>query len=132
MSEAGDALDLDLAVASLAADGRDTELMVRLLVERLAGALGERLRVERGGGLLRRGDAIRRVAVRVGDDELVAELGGGAPRFTVGRISGGVRIRTERTDAAAWLRRLLDDLAAEAAHSATTRQALEAIVIGAG
>src|SRR5579875_519923 len=122
MSEAGDALDLDLAVASLAADGRDTELMVRLLVERLAGALGERLRVERGGGLLRRGDAIRRVAVRVGDDELVAELGGGAPRFTVGRISGGVRTRPERPAPAAGRPRPRDVLAAGAAPSARPRR----------
>ena len=130
MSADGNAFDLDLAVASLSSDSGDTQLMMRLLAERLADVLGDRLRVERQGGLLRKSNLLRRVEVRIAENELVAELQGAAPTFLIGRVSGGIRIRTERTDAAGWLRTLLEALRAEAEHSATTRQALEAIVIG--
>ena len=114
----------------MAADGSDTQLMMRLLTERLAEALGDRLRIEREGRL-RKTNVIRKVEVRLSDAELVAELsGGGAPSFLIGRVSGGIRIRTERTDAETWIRTLLEALREEANHSAATRQALESIVIG--
>jgi hypothetical protein len=130
MSDDSNAFDLDLAVSSLASDSGDTQLMMRLLTERLADVLGERLRVERHGGLLKKSNVIRHVEVHIGDSELVADLQGATSTFIIGRVSGGIRIRTERTDAASWLRTLLEALRREAEHSATTRQALEAIVIG--
>ena len=125
-----DAFDLDLAVSALGADGADVQLMMRLLVEKLAGALGDRLQVERSGGLLRRSNALSRVQVRIGNSELEARLSGGSAEFNIGQISGGIRIRTERTDATTWIRTLLGLLQSEADHSANARQALEAIVIG--
>jgi len=61
MSDAGDAFDLDLAVSSLAADGDDNQLMMRLLTERTDSVLGGRMRIERGGGFVRKSNTIRRV-----------------------------------------------------------------------
>ena len=116
MAEESDAFDLDLAVSSLAADGNDNQLMMRLLCERLSGVLGDRMRIDRGG-LLRKNNTIRRVEVRIGDTDLVAELGGAAPTFSIGLVSGGICIRTERTDAARWIRTLLEALRKEADHS---------------
>ena len=130
MAEESDAFDLDLAVSSLAADGNDNQLMMRLLCERLSGVLGDRMRVDRGGGLLRKNNTIRRVEVRIGDNDLVADLAGAAPAFSIGHISGGICIRTDRTDAAGWIRALLEALRKEAEKSSTARQALESIVIG--
>lgn len=130
VSEASRDEDLDLAVSSLVADSGDTQIMMRVLTDRLADALGDRLRVERDGGLFRKSATIRRIVVRFGDKELVADLAAGASSFTIGRISGDIRIRTEPTDAASWLRTLLEALQAEARESVTTRQALEAILIG--
>jgi hypothetical protein len=129
MTSGDSSFDLDLAVSSMAADGGDTQLMMRLLTERLAGVLGDRLRIEREGRL-RKTNVIRKVEVQIAGSELVAELGGGAPNFLIGRVSGGIRIRTERTDAPTWIRTLLEALREEANHSAVTRQALESIVIG--
>jgi hypothetical protein len=129
MTSGDSSFDLDLAVSSMAADGGDNQLMMRLLTERLAQVLGDRLRVEREGRL-RKTNVIKKVEVRLADSELVAELGGGSPSFLIGRVSGGIRIRTERTDASTWIRTLLEALREEATHSAATRQALEAIVIG--
>src|SRR5258708_5014111 len=130
MPEDSGALDFDLAVSSLAADDGDTQLMMRMLATRLAPVLGDRLRVDRAGGLLGRSNLIRRVELRVGAAELVAELEASPPSFSIGRISGGIRIRTDRIDAAGWIRALLEGLRTEAEHSTTARQALEAIVIG--
>ncbi|MGA8295994.1 MAG: hypothetical protein WB770_03015 [Acidimicrobiales bacterium] len=130
MSDRSDAFDLDLAVSSLAADGNDTQLMMRLLTERLASVLGERMRVDKSGGLLHKGSTIRHVEVRIGDNDFVADLSGGAPAFSICHVSGSIRIRTERTDAPAWIRALLEALQKEADKSATARQALESIVIG--
>jgi hypothetical protein len=122
--------DLDLLASSLQADGGDVRLLLKALVSRLSGALGERLRVERAGGLLRRSDEIRRVTVQLGDDTLDASVQGGSLECTVSRSSGGIRIRSSRVSMDDWLRQLLDALRTEAESSSATRQALESIVIG--
>jgi hypothetical protein len=123
-------LDLDLLTSSLQADGGDVRILLRVLVGRLAGALGERMRVERKSGRLRRSEEIRRVAVELGDDQLVAEVVGDRLECTVARSSGGIRIRSTRVSTDEWIRRLLAALREEAATSQATRQALESIVIG--
>ena len=125
-----DAFDLDLAISSLNADGSDVQLMLRLLTEKLAGVLGDRLRVIRAGGLLKRSNAIEKVEVRLRGCDLEARLSGASAEFVIGQMSGGIRIRTERVDAPSWTRRLLEELQAEATHSASARQALESIMIG--
>ncbi len=129
MTASGDAFNLDLALASLDADGSDNQLMFRMLIERLEGVLGDRLQVERSGILKKKGP-IRRLEIKIGGSELIAELNDVAPRFSVGTISGGIRIRTDQTNATEWLRTLLTGLDAEASHSAGVRAALETIIIG--
>ena len=69
------AFDLDLLASSLQADTGDVRLLLKALVTRLSGALGDRLTVERAGGLLKRSDEIRRVTVQLGDDTLEAKAG---------------------------------------------------------
>lgn len=129
MTQESDAFSLDLALSSLHADGSDIQLMFRLLLERLGGVLGGRLRVDRSGRF-RKDGAIRRVEIELQDAHLIAELSEGLPRFLIAKVSGGIRIRTETTDVAGWISTLLAALQEEAAHSMTTRQALESIVIG--
>jgi hypothetical protein len=129
MTESGDAFNLDLALSSLHVDGNDNQLMFRMLIERLSGVLGDRLRVERAG-MLKKNGAIRRVEISIAGAQLIAEIGGGAPQFLIGRISGGIRIRTDQTDVSGWLTTLLESLQKEAEHSSVTRQALETIIIG--
>lgn len=124
------AFDLDLAVSSLNADGSDVQLMLRLLTEKLAAVLGDRLQVTRAGGLLKRSSEIETVEVRLRGCDLKAQCSGALPEFLVGQVSGGIRIRTEHVDAEQWTRRLLEELQSEASHSSSARQALESIVIG--
>ncbi|MGH9044170.1 MAG: hypothetical protein ACRDVP_04935 [Acidimicrobiales bacterium] len=122
--------DLDLAVSALASTGGDIPMMMRLLGEELADALGDRLVVERRGGVLRRGSAVRSLQVTLGDDVLRAEVDGGAVRCTIGHSSGGIRIRSESVDMATWLKRLLVSLESEAQRSETARTALEHLMMG--
>jgi hypothetical protein len=127
-----ESFDLDLLASSLRADGSDVRVLLRVLVDRLAGALGDRLRVERSGGLLRRGNDVRRLTVDLGDDQLEAVVEGGSVRCTVGRSSGGIRIRTTKVTMDEWLRQLLGSLKTEAATSEASRTALEALMLGNG
>jgi hypothetical protein len=125
-----DAFDLDMAAASLQSNSVDVPMMLKLLVNELGDVLGRRLVVERGGGFLRKSDAVRSVRITLGDDELRAEVDGASVRCSVGHSSGGIRIRSEQVDMGEWIRRLLSGLQVEAAHSERARQALENIVIG--
>jgi hypothetical protein len=122
-------LDLDLLASSLRADDGDVRVLLRALVTRLAGALGERLEVERAGRF-RKSEEIRRVSIHLGDDQLDAVVDRGGLECTVSRSSGGIRIRSTRVSLDEWLRRLLGALRDEAATTQATRLALESLVIG--
>ncbi|MGH9055996.1 MAG: hypothetical protein ACRDYY_09075 [Acidimicrobiales bacterium] len=125
-----DGFDLELATASLLGDNRDVRMLLKVLVAQLSGALGDRLTVERHGGLLRKSDEIKSVEAAIGAEEFRAEMRGGSVGCSVGHSSGGIRIRSENVGMDEWLRRLLAGLQSEAAHSQAARLALENIVIG--
>ncbi|HMD46449.1 MAG TPA: hypothetical protein VKG43_09825 [Acidimicrobiales bacterium] len=125
-------LDLDLLASSLQADSGDVRVLLKALATRLSGALGERMRVEREGGRLRKSDAVKRLSIALGDDRYDAVLDGGALTCTVAHMSGGIRIRSATVTMDEWLRQLLGDLRQEAASSQATRTALEQLVIGDG
>lgn len=125
----GGSLDLDLLASSLRADDGDVRVLLRALVTRLAGALGERLEVERAGRI-RKSEEIRRVSIHLGDDQLDAVVDRGGLECTISRSSGGIRIRSTRVTLDEWLRRLLGALRDEAATTQATRLALESLVIG--
>lgn len=124
-------LDLDLLASSLRTDDGDVRVLLRALVTRLSGALGGRLAVERTGRF-RKADEIRRVSIRLADDQFDAAVERGALECTISKSSGGIRIRSSRVGTDEWLRRLLAALRDEAATTEATRLALESLVIGNG
>ncbi len=124
------AFDLSMAVSQLASNSTDLRIMLKLLVAQLADVLGDRITVERAGGRFRKSEEVKAVRISLGDDTLEAVVEGPSVRCSIGHSSGGIRIRSEQVDLAAWLTRLLATLQAEAAHSEQTRLALENIVIG--
>lgn len=128
MSDAG--FDMDLATAALLADNHDVRVLLKVLAKQLAGALGERLSVERQGGLLHKSDEVKAIRATLGGEEFIAELSGGRIETAIGHTSGGIRIRTERVGVDEWLQRLLKALQGEAESSQEARLALENIVIG--
>jgi hypothetical protein len=125
-----DAFDLSMALSSLRSNGTDSRIMLKLLVAQLSEVLGDRIRVERAGGRLRKSEEIKSVQIVLGDDTLRADVEGATVRCSIGHASGGIRIRSEQVGMDAWLTRLLTILHSEAAHSEQTRLALENIVIG--
>jgi hypothetical protein len=125
-----DSMDLELAAASLRADGSDVRILVKVLADQLADALGSRLEVKRSGRRFRKSDEIRSIRIAIDDDQFEAEVDGDTLRCTIGHSSGGIRIRSEKVGVDAWLARLLVVLKAEAEHSQSVRRALETIVIG--
>jgi hypothetical protein len=130
MGEGDDAFDLDMAAAMLQSNATDTRIMLKLLVTQLSDVLGDRLAVDRAGGLLRKSGDVKSLEVRLGDDVLRADVRGASVECSIAHSSGGIRIRSETVDLDAWLRKLLTALRSEAAHSEVARQALERIVIG--
>jgi hypothetical protein len=123
-------MDLELAAASLRADGSDVRILVKVLADQLADALGSRLEVKRSGGRFRKSDDIQSIRITIDDDQFEAVVDGPTLRCSVGHSSGGIRIRSEKVGVDEWLARLLSLLKAEAAHSQAVRQALESMVIG--
>lgn len=119
-----------MAVSQLASNNTDARIMLKVLAIQLADALGDRLTVERAGGRFRKSDEIKSVRVTLGNDTLEAIADGATVRCSIGHSSGGIRIRSEQCDMAAWLTTLLSTLQSEAATSEQTRAALENIVIG--
>lgn len=130
MVQSDDSFDLALAAASLRADSPDVHALLRALSVGLADALGDRLRVQRGGGRFRRSDAVTAVQASLANDQFDATIDGSSLRCSIGHLSGGVRIRTEEVDMDTWIVRLLGALQAEAAHNESARVALEHIVLG--
>jgi hypothetical protein len=125
-----ESFDLELAAASLRADGTDVHVLLKVLVDQLSDALGDRLRVERSGGRFRKSQEIKSLSVAMGDDQFEAVVEGPSLRCTIGHASGGIRIRSQSVTLDEWIARLLGALQAEAAHSQSARLALENIVIG--
>jgi hypothetical protein len=105
-------------------------MLVKLLVQQLTDVLGDRMRVERAGGRLKKSDQIKAVEIDLGDDVFAAQISGSNVQCTIGHSSGGIRIRSNKVDMDEWLKRLLAALQIEAAHSDVARRALENIVIG--
>jgi hypothetical protein len=129
VSDVGDSFDLELAAASLRAEGSDVRILVKALVDQLSDALGPRLTVERAGRF-RKSEEVKSLHIALEDETYDATVDGNILRCTIGRSSGGIRIRTEKVDMDTWLNRLLTVLQAEAANSQAVRLALEKMVIG--
>lgn len=126
----GPSFDLDVAAASLRADSQDVGILLKLLARQLSDALGDRLVVERKGGLFKKSDEILALRMAMGDESFEARRDGTSLVCTIGKTSGGIRIRSEKVGADEWLRRTLTALQAEARTNSVARQALENIVIG--
>lgn len=125
-----DPLDLQLATTAILADAHDVKALLEMLARQLSSTLGEKVAVERDGGLLRRAKEIKALRVFLGSKTFSAEISKGNLVTSIGYESAGIRIRTEKTDMSAWLGRLLGELQEAANTNQASRMALEAIING--
>ena len=132
--EPGDGMDMEMAAAAVLADNKDVKVMLRVLGNNLKDSLGDRVQVTRAsGGLLRRqSEEVKAITVHLSQDDYEAHLEGGTVRCTVGRSSGGIRIRNEQVPVEQWLARLLAALKDEAVNNQSARAALQSVIIGGG
>lgn len=126
---ASEGLGFELLAASLRADSADTTAFMEALAAKLAGALPQRVRVTRGGGLFSHNHPITHLAVNLGEweYELAAHPGGdlGTTRTHTVR---GVALKSEPLDLDEWIERLSAELAALAQRSAQDRAALRRLL----
>lgn len=124
--------DLEMSVAAVLANNTDVKMLMRVLGKSLQDSLGDRVEIRHGGGglLHHKADEVQAVVVRLDPDEYEADLEAHGVRCTVGRSSGGIRIRNEQLPVEEWLHRLLAALQQEAAGNQAARQALQDLVVG--
>ncbi|MDA8301789.1 MAG: hypothetical protein M0005_09650 [Actinomycetota bacterium] len=134
LTEPGGGMDLEMAAAAVLADNKDVRLLLRVLGNSLKEALGDRVQVAHATGSLlhRRSEDVTRITVHLDEDDYEAQLEGGSVRCTVGRSSGGIRIRSEQLPVEQWLTRLLGSLQREAVDNQSARAALQNVIIGGG
>lgn len=102
----------------------DREMFLALLVESLRPALGERLRLERGGWL-RRDGPIRRIELDLDALRFALQVGkAGALSATRCRVVRGIALKTEELTVEAWLQEVAQ---AVAEYARTHHEALEAL-----
>jgi len=121
--------DLDLIAASLRADSSDLSAFVESLADKLEQVMPGRVRIDRRRTGLTGSKRVRRIALDAGNERLELELDRGVIATRRARLSGGIVLKNETLDTDMWLAALGEALAAEAQRSATTRQALERLLL---
>ena len=126
---AANGFDLDLLAASLRADTSDLHAFVESLAIKLEEAVPGKVRVQRRRSALMGPKRVRQISPDAGDRRLELSFNGGALETYCSRLSGGIVLKRETVDTDAWLAAVGEALSAEAQRSATTRQALERLLI---
>jgi hypothetical protein len=114
----------DLVAASLRADTTDLTAFVEGLAERLGGAFGDRMRVERSGTRLSRSRRVRRIVLELDKDRFVLEHDAAQIRCRREALVRGVAIRSDELALEEWLEQLSRALVVESETSAQARAAL--------
>jgi hypothetical protein len=125
-----DSYDLNMAAAALRSNSADVHQLVRALCDELSDTLGDRLKIQHGGGRFHKSEEISSVQITMAHNLFEASIDGASLECTLGHVSGGIRIRSETLSVNDWILKLLEALRDEAAHSDAARLALENIVIG--
>lgn len=121
-------IDIDLVTAALRADASDTGPFLEALAAKLEAALPGAVTVQRRRDRLLGPKRVAGLEVTAGDRRFGLTAGAPVPRATVGRVSGGITLKTDEVDVETWLRALGEALAAAAQRSQTSRQALERLL----
>jgi hypothetical protein len=122
-------LDLDLIAASLRADTSDLSAFVESLADKLQQVMPGRVRIDRRRTGLTGPKRVRRIALDAGNERLELEVDKGLIATRRARLSGGIVLKNEALETEEWLAALGGALATEAERSATTRQALERLLL---
>lgn len=122
-------MGFELLAASLRADAGDTHAFTEALAHKLEGALPNRVRVERAGGLFARSHGVQRIQVQLGEwaYELIAGPGSALDARRT-HLVRGVTLKSEQIGLDEWIEALSVDLAELAQHSAQDHAALRRLL----
>jgi hypothetical protein len=129
MADQDPALDIDLVAASFRTDLSDLGAFVESLAVKLEDLLPSRVRVERRKQGLFGPKLVRSIEFEGDGQRFALRYDGRTIDTRCSRVSGGIVLKSESMDTDAWLTALGESLAAEARRSATTRQALERLLM---
>lgn len=129
MAGADEQLDVDVLAASLRADLADVDRFVEVLAEKMLDALPAKTKVDRRRNGMLGPKKVCRIAIMLDDGRLELSCDDSGLRTEWTRISGGIALKHERLDVHAWLKRLSEALASEAARSERTREALARLLM---
>jgi ATP phosphoribosyltransferase regulatory subunit HisZ len=123
----------DLVAAQVRADAADTSSFFRVLASKLADALGERVRLERSGGLLKRdrpvtGIELDLTAAGAGTVLSARSERGGVVACTVARKVRGIVLSSKPVPMSEWVEELVTALSEEAERSEQTWKSLHGLL----
>jgi hypothetical protein len=121
--------DIDLIAATLRADMSDVGVFVETLAAKLEAAVPGRVSVERRRDGMFGPKVVKRIALDGGDQRLELRAEGGSIETVCARVSGGIVLKNEEVPIDDWLAALGAALAADAERNATTRAALERLLM---
>jgi hypothetical protein len=122
-------LDLELLAASFREDLGDVNAFVEGLAAKLEELLPTRIRVDRRRSGFRGPKLVERIEFDAGDRRLELRYDGRSVDARCARLSGGIVLKSDTITVDAWLEALGQAVADEAQRSATTRQALERLLL---
>jgi len=122
-------LDLELVAASFREDLGDVNAFVEGLAVKLEELLPTRVRVDRKRSGFRGPKLVQRIEFDAGDRRLELRYDGRTVEAVGARLSGGIVLKSEAMSVEQWLDALGRAVTDEAQRSASTRQALERLLL---
>jgi hypothetical protein len=122
-------LDLELVAASFREDLGDVNAFVEGLAVKLEELLPTRVRVDRKRAGFRGPKLVQRIEFDAGDRRLELRYDGRTVEAVGARLSGGIVLKSEAMSVEQWLDALGRAVTDEAQRSASTRQALERLLL---
>jgi hypothetical protein len=122
--------DFDLSAAGLRADGSELRISLEVLAGKLEETLPGHTRVQRrGSGLWRKSQQqVRGLEVDLGGSTYQLDVEPDRVQCSRERRVGGIAIKHESLDPAAWVSALTQELRTEAQRSSDARRALEGLL----
>jgi ATP phosphoribosyltransferase regulatory subunit HisZ len=123
----------DLVAAEVRANAADTGTFFRVLASKLAEALGDRVKLERSGGLFKRERPVTAIELDLTDAGAGTILcarrqSGGVVACTVARRVRGIVLSTKQVSMREWVEELVSALSDEARRSEQTWKALHGLL----
>jgi ATP phosphoribosyltransferase regulatory subunit HisZ len=123
----------ELVAAQVRANAADTGTFFRVLASKLADALGDRVKLERSGGLFKRDRPVNGIELDLTDAGAGTVLSarrenGGAVACTVARRVRGIVLSTKQVSMREWVEELVSALGDEARRSEQTWKALHGLL----